>query len=218
VDVSLYPDIIEKGGLARALADSARAEGIDLGRLMASARSDGYTSVGLESDRGRIVVEIGVNRRMFVVSISNGIIAWAQGSTPNLGEVARVAQSWQAGATLRGLRERCPFMYYSRLAQGYEDGNPIEVQWDVLLTDPDQDLIRPVLAAAQADERLGRLFPIVSHFTSARFLVDHMDRSAGYVSIDLIGDGYQVDSTWVEEPVRVGTLDDAIAAAVTQLP
>jgi len=214
----MYPDIVEKGGLAGALADSARAEGIDLGRLIVPERSDGYTSVLLESDRGQIFVGIAVDIRMFVVRISNGVIAWAQGGTPNLREVARAAHRWQAGATLRDLHDGFPFMTYSRLAQGYEDGNPIEVQWDQLLGSPDLTLIRPVLEAAHADERLGRLFPSVTHFTLARFELDHLDRRVGEVWIELTADGYEVGSPWVENPVRVAAVAEAIAAAVAQLP
>jgi len=218
VDSSLYPDIVEKGGLAGALADAARADGIDLGRLTVPAGPDGYTNAVMDSDRGRIGVGIGADRRIFAVTISNGVFVWASGVTPDLREVVRMTHRWQAGATLRDLHGRFPFMTYSRLAQGYEDGNPVEVQWDQLLRSPDLTLIRPVLEAAHADERLRQLFPSVTHFTLARFELDHLDRRAGEVWIELTAGGYDVGSPWVENPVRVAAVAEAIAAAVAQLP
>jgi hypothetical protein len=211
LDDTLYPDIVRRGGLAAALTEAARAASVDLGPVAAPADS----TVVIDSDRGWVSVTVGAAQRVFIVDIANPVHNWAVGSTGDLAEVVVVAASWRGGATLRQLHDRFPFMTYTRLAQGYEDGNPVEAQWADLLDDPHLTTIRPLLRAARADERLGRLFPMVSHHTHAIFDLDHTKRWSNRLSIDMTIDGaYEVGATWTDdEPRRIATLAEAVEEA-----
>jgi hypothetical protein len=210
---TLYPDIVRHGGLAAALTEAARAASVDLGALTTPGEAHGEATVVIDSDRGWISVIPGAARRVFIIDIANAVHNWAAGATEELAEVVAVASSWRGGATLRQLHDRFPFMTYTRLAQGYEDGNPVEVQWAELLEDPHLTRIRPLLRAARADERLGRLFPMVSHHTHAIFDLDHPKRwPIRSLSINMTIDGaYEVGGTWTDdEPRRFATLADAV--------
>jgi hypothetical protein len=219
IDTTLYPDILERGGLGPALAEAASRSSVDLGPLTIPEGIQGYWDVSVSAGRGSVGVCLGAKERVFLINIANESHVWAAGKTEDLSDVVRVADHWRAGATLHELHTRFPFMTYSRLAQGYEDGNPVRAQWDDLLEDPDLTRIRPLLRAAHANDRLGRLFPSVTHHTLARFLLDHTNRDAGQVRIALRADGrYEVDSRWVDTPHTVDTIGEAIDAAVAQLP
>jgi hypothetical protein len=176
--------------------------------------ADPFTEALVGADRGWVSVTAGADRRAFVINLANDRHHWAVGTTDDLVTVALVADRWRAGATLRQLHERFPFMTYTRLAQGYEDGDPIGAQWAHLLDDPDLTLIRPLLLAARADERLGRLFPTVSHHTLARFALDHTARDSEDVVIAMRGQGgFEVWATWLPTRSAAATIAEAVDAA-----
>lgn len=213
----LYPEVAAAGGLAPALLRVAERKSITLSGVRApdGPEAQNYASVG--SDRGWVSVTLGIELRVFIVRVGREREVWASGSTEDLLEAVRVAALWQQGCTLRQLHERFPFMTYGRLAQGWEDGDPVGAQWEDVLADPDLERLRPLLRAARAHPRLGQLFPAVTHLTLARFLIKPQ-RGAPQVRIALTPDGYAVDSSWSETPRRVQTIDDAINEAAAQLP
>jgi Family of unknown function (DUF6193) len=197
----------------------ASRNSIDRGPVTVPEAIHGYWDVAVTSDRGSVAVCLGAKQRVFLVNIASESHVWAAGNTEEFSDVVRVADYWRKGATLRQLHTRFPFMTYGRLAQGYEDGNPVRAQWDELLEDPDLAAIRPLLRAAHANDRLGQLFPSVTHFTLARFQLDHTDRDAGQVRIALTADGrYEVDSRWADSPRTVDTISEALDVAVGQIP
>jgi hypothetical protein len=218
VDRELYPDVIEYGGLGPALRDAAQRAGVDLEPVTVPAGADGYVNVLLPTGRGFVGVFLGAQERVFTVHITVDSRPWATGGTGDLTEAARVVGFWRSGTTLRDLRERFPFMTYSRLAEGYEAGNPVEAQWQDLLDRDDLDLIRPLLVAAFANDRLSRMFPTVTMFTLARFAVDDTDRS-GVVRVRIDRDGrFQVESSRLDSPRTVDTVDEAVALAAELVP
>jgi hypothetical protein len=210
----LYPDLAELGGLPGALAHTSQENGIDLGVIegATSASSDDSNSAKLLSDRGTIMIYLGAEERRFYVSIADVQHAWAEGVTDDLPAVVGVASSWQTGVTLRELSSRFPFMEHSELAQAYEDGDPVTIQWGTLLHDDAFEDYRPLTREVYADERLRTLFPFYS-MGMLRLSKDHTSRRAGEIRISpLSGGGYRVESTasdgktetHVEELSRVG--------------
>jgi hypothetical protein len=211
---SLYGDIVEVGGLGDAVRREAATLGIEFGRMLGSQ----WSTTTILTDNGNISVIVGASRRVFLLTVRVATREWASGGTTELADVVRVADAWRRGITLDELHERFPFMTFTRLARAYEQGNQIEVRWVDVLEAPYCEEIQPTLLAARADERLGRMFPSVTHRTLARFAVDDDDRGAGEVRIELLLDGrFKVDASWVDVPQVVDSVDRAVRVAAAQL-
>jgi hypothetical protein len=211
----LYPDLIQLGGLASAMADTARRLSIDLGNIRVHSSAGRFNSATVDSGRGTISILLGAEKRLFGVDIYSGKgYPWASGSTDDLAAVVKVADAWRNGATLSELNTQFPFMKYSAMAQAYESGDPVATMWGLLLDDRDLEPIRPLLRAVRSDSRLGWLFPSVSHSTLLRLAKNYADRSEGEIWIT-----QQADGTYrVESPGRSGSqrqVESAEAAVAT---
>jgi hypothetical protein len=218
-DPTLYPDVTEYGGLAAALVGAGRTISIDLSAVSAIAGSEQKIAAVLETRRGAVVTVLGADRRCFVVNINGDTHVWATGGTEDLQQVAQVADAWRNGLTLQELHSRFPFMSYDRMAQAYEDGNPIAVRWRELLEDPNYSDVHPLLEAAHSSDKLGQLFPSVSMYTRVRFALDHKDRDAGEILIDETPEGgYSVVATWNQVHRTAASIHEAIAEAIALLP
>jgi hypothetical protein len=213
VNAELYPDVVASGGLATAIRETARRLGADLGAVT-TAEPQPYSAVTMPASRGPVHVFADEGRRRFRINLWHGTRPAAAGATAELSEVVGVTELWQRGAPLRELKDRFPFMEYTRSAQAFEDGNELEVLWVELLEDPDQHRIRPLLLAARSSERLARWYPVVSHRTAARFMERLHDKSAGQVFVDLAGDGTcTVWASWEPEHRTVPSVGEAVTTA-----
>src|SRR5690349_13808663 len=103
------------GGLAADLADLALREGIDLGRVEAPAGHRERIEADLTSGRGEILISRYPDDGGYSVTFGGPGMTWARGRTLDLVEAARAAEAWRAGATLRELAARYPFMSYTEL-------------------------------------------------------------------------------------------------------
>lgn len=228
IDALLFHDVIESGGLAAALAQAARRAGVDVGDI--AVVDDADWQVHVSSERGRVGVHLPAEERCFALTMSQKIGehlfgTWTYGCSPDLETAALVIDAWRKGATLRQLHERFPFMNYDRMAQGYEDGNAVEVAWEMALEDEDFAEVWPVLRAAYTNERLRRLFPSVTMGSIVCFALDYTNRSAGDILIKpAIDNEFEVIATWDgPEPWLgssrvVATIGEAIAAAAALIP
>ncbi|WP_431976243.1 hypothetical protein [Micromonospora haikouensis] len=109
--VRLYPDLVELGGLASALALAATRCQADVGRISAPEQGRGrFTCAELRSERGAICVGLGSQARYFMVDISGADGSRADGDTTDLDQVVRIADAWRGGAGLGELRARFPFL------------------------------------------------------------------------------------------------------------
>ncbi|MEU5957294.1 DUF6193 family natural product biosynthesis protein [Streptomyces sp. NPDC047525] len=214
-----YPDLAELGGLQRALVQESRQEGLDLG-VMAGATSDPFedpSSAKLLSDRGTIMIYLGAEERRFYISIASVQHSWAEGVTDDLSSVVGVAKDWQNGVTLAELNSRFPFMEYSDLAQAYEGGNPVAIQWGSLLHDEVFAEYRPLTREIYAHEQLRALFPFYS-MGMLRLSTDHTSRQAGEIRISpLRTGGYRVESTVSGRETHVENMDRIAETAVAFL-
>jgi hypothetical protein len=214
IDAVHYPDILDGGGLAPAIERLARGLSLDLEGEVTPHRIRPFASVDIPSSRGSIHVSAEDGRRRFVLYLAAPLHAWAWGATAELSEVVGVVGLWRRGAPLRELRDRFPFMEYTRMAQAFEDGNDLEVQWEELLADPYQHRTRPLMLAAHASPWLSRWHPSVSHATLARFMSRYLDKSADQVFIEMRRDDrYEVSSSWGDERRTVTSVGEAVAAA-----
>ncbi len=219
LSADLYPDVVEKGGIAPALRAAAGRVGVDLGEISTPPWPNPFTTAYLSSGRGGIGVVAEPSERRFDIGFSTHGHNWANGSTADMAEVVGAVHAWREGATLRELAARFPFMTYDRMAQAYEDGNPVEVMWDLRLHDPELDAIRPLLRAAHAEPRLRAMFPAVTHLTLAWFSSDPPGVAESSVRVLLSADGdYQVFATWDQVERVAGTPEEAVAQAVSLLP
>ncbi|WP_036371891.1 hypothetical protein [Micromonospora sp. ATCC 39149] len=113
--VRLYPDLVELGGLASALALTATRCQTDVGRISAPERGRGrFTCAGLHCDRGTICVGLGSQARYFMIEISGADGCRADGDTTDLDQVVLLAGAWRGGASLGELRARFPFLDHVR--------------------------------------------------------------------------------------------------------
>jgi hypothetical protein len=109
--VRLYPDLVEQGGLASALAATAARNRLDVGRLSAPEAGRGrYTQAELACDRGSLNVRLGSDARYFMINISGDGRVLAHGDACDLLPVAQVADAWRGGAPLAELATRFAFL------------------------------------------------------------------------------------------------------------
>ncbi|MFG1871631.1 DUF6193 family natural product biosynthesis protein [Micromonospora arborensis] len=215
----LYPDLVLAGGLVPALQQTARRQQVDQELQWGDDRGGDGWSASVSSNHGGIAVSVVVDRRAFSVTITVRGTTWAAGVTSDLAEVARVADAWHGGVTLRELHKEFPFMTYDRMAEAHEGGDPLAVQWELLLNDEDLAVIRPLLEAAHAHPRLRQMSPSVSHRTVLFLESNPEDRSAPMIKILRTGDGlFQLEGTGVRESQQAIPLEDVLVRAASALP
>ncbi|WCN83390.1 hypothetical protein [Micromonospora sp. LH3U1] len=109
--VRLYPDLVERGGLAPALLETATRHGLDVGRVTAPEQGRSrFTCAELHSDQGVVCVGLGSQARYFMIDLRIAGEVLARGDVMDLVQVAQVAAAWQAGMTIAELTARFPFM------------------------------------------------------------------------------------------------------------
>ncbi|SBT66432.1 hypothetical protein GA0070622_3453 [Micromonospora sediminicola] len=109
--VRLYPDLVEPGGLAPALAQTATAHQLEVGRVTAPEQGRSrFTCAEMTSDRGVVCVSLGAQARYFMIDLRVDGEVQARGDATDLLQVAQVAAAWRAGTTLAELTARYPFM------------------------------------------------------------------------------------------------------------
>jgi hypothetical protein len=218
VDAAMYPDVAAHHGLAQALVESARAHGIELGDIDTQGYHRHWTA-GIDSNRGTVRVSMGADRRVFSITIATDMHRMASGTTHDLSDAVHVADAWRKGVRLEQLHDRFPFMTFDRVAQAYEDGDAIDVEWDELLASEGSVRMRPLLEAARIHKRLGRLTAAVSHNNLVMFFVDQDDADSEQIRVLLTRDGtYHVTTTWNDSRRTATTIKDVIEAAADLLP
>ncbi|MFU8871599.1 hypothetical protein [Micromonospora sp. SL4-19] len=109
--VRLYPDLVEQGGLAPALAEAAARYQLDLGQVSAPEHGRSrFTCAELTSERGVVCIGLGSQARYFMIDLRVSGQVQARGDATDLLQVAQVADAWRAGSTLGELTARFPFM------------------------------------------------------------------------------------------------------------
>ncbi|MFJ8577990.1 hypothetical protein [Micromonospora sp. NPDC093277] len=109
--VRLYPDLVERGGLAPALVETAARHQLDLGQVTAPVQGRArFTGAELSSDQGVVRVGLGSQARYFMIDLGVSGEVQARGDATDLLQVAQVADAWRDGATVADLTTRFPFM------------------------------------------------------------------------------------------------------------
>ncbi|MET9107928.1 hypothetical protein [Streptomyces zhihengii] len=186
-----YADLVELGGLAAAIQTVARrrscATGFD--EEFFSVSGDAFSAATFPSPRGDMRVNLGLGVRRFAVTFdSDQEHVWASGSTESLSELVGVMGSWINGIRLPELHQQFPFMEYTRLALAYEEGNPAQVQWDILIESEIYAPYRAMLAALRGSDEISRLFPYFSHWT-LRLKGNGADSDMPEICVQSAGDG-----------------------------
>ncbi|MFB7215582.1 DUF6193 family natural product biosynthesis protein [Streptomyces sp. NPDC056255] len=216
-----YADLVERGGLWAAIVSVAREHRVDIGVTAErpESKAQAWSAADFASPRGAMRVNLGHGARRFAITLdSNWGYVWASGSTADLAEVVEVMAFWRQGAKLKELGKRFPFMEFDSLSQAYEDGNPVETQWDIVIGDDNFLVYRELLLALHADPNLREMFPFFSHWT-LRMAKDCYDSRSEEILIKPSADeGYVIWSSSAPEGKReFSCLDDLIHAAVSLL-
>ncbi|MCX4550137.1 MULTISPECIES: DUF6193 family natural product biosynthesis protein [unclassified Streptomyces] len=197
LDASLYPDLIQLGGLVPAMVHVAEMAEIDLPSIRPQSQSGRarFSTARLESTDCVVLILLGLDERWFSISIECDGHPWASGGTDDLMTAVRVANSRHEGASLSEIGRKFPFMHHSELAQAYESGDPVKTQWRLLLSDSDFHSSRPLLQEIHSNDQLRALFPFFSHGV-LRLAKDHSDRTAGEIWITPLPDSrYRIKLT-----------------------
>jgi hypothetical protein len=215
----LYPDLIEQGGLARALQAAMRKAGSVLSVEEFDMLAPVFARV--ESGARLSQVHIGANARMFVFDFWNRGVCLAHGITPDIDETARAIDTWAASECSTGeLASAFRFVEVSPAAAVYERGEEVEMQWQQYLASPAARFpgLRTFIVAAAAEPRLRQLFPFTSlnRFFFSRCTGYPFTRDTPHV-IPLGGAKYEVMSCSGESLGR-GDAADAVALVVAALP
>ncbi|NUP47411.1 MAG: hypothetical protein HOW97_08860 [Catenulispora sp.] len=220
IDASLYPDLVEAGGLAPLLRQMASTQHTDLGEVEPDTpRGRGlYVTARMTSDRGPVKVLLGLDSRRFSISLGDAETArgWASGSTPDITEAARAIEAWRHGSKLKDMTERFPFVDYPRLSQGYEDGNPVETQWSLLLEDDDFNTYRSLLAALHGDPVISHLFPYFSHWV-LRLTKDPFDLDTNQIAISDSPEASRYEVYLLHGGIRITVTADEVVDRVRSL-
>ncbi|GGQ40853.1 hypothetical protein GCM10010215_75500 [Streptomyces virginiae] len=217
IDVSLYPDIFEMGGLISAMEAVAEMEGFDLGRVYSQYTSGAgvLITAEIDSSRGRISALLGEQTRTFYLVIQGQGFTWAEGATDDLRSLVRAVAAWRDGMLVDDFSQEFPFAALGRLARSHESGDPESSQWTWLLTAEEFTEERSLVNAAYADDRLRVLFPNLSHGT-LRLSMERGRQGAREIHINRMDGGlYGAEDTALSDSRRVvDSLEAALAVAV----
>ncbi|KOV13326.1 hypothetical protein ADK60_29985 [Streptomyces sp. XY431] len=216
-----YPELARHKGLMAAILATAADHGLDLGDGPHAPGPDGAPTVArFDSPRGGMEVVLRPAERGFDISLYSDrgwFSQWADGTTADLAEATRVLAAWKHGETLTGLAQHFPFMTYTRLSQGYDEGNQVTVMWDLQIGDPKFAQYRELLIALRAEPRLAQMFPFFSMWT-LRLAKDSLRKQPGQLLIQQKDDGSYLlwsSSETEEKKYEFHRIDDLVAAAAT---
>ncbi|MDG4808910.1 hypothetical protein O7634_19360 [Micromonospora sp. WMMD1120] len=109
--VRLYPDLVERGGLAPAIIEAAARHGLDVGQVTAPEQGRArFTCADLGSSEGVVCVKLGSQARYFMIDVRVAGEVVVRGDVMDLAQVVEVAAAWCAGLTVAELTARFPFM------------------------------------------------------------------------------------------------------------
>jgi hypothetical protein len=152
----------------------------------------------IEADERTMGMVMSVAERRFDFGITGSRRVRAWGLTDSFTTVVDVLAAWFDGTTLRRMGERFPSLYFSDPAQAFEDGTHVEFRWSRFVGNEEQyPKMQPLLRAAQADERLRKLFTFISMDEVLGLELHPFDESAGEIRIErLTSERYRVTVNW----------------------
>ncbi|MFJ9776745.1 DUF6193 family natural product biosynthesis protein [Kitasatospora sp. NPDC101157] len=160
----LYPEVARAGSVRDALQAAADRAGHELTVELTS--SPGWRHVAAKAETGARLATVSMLRareRTFALNCWTNGIHMASGSAQGLAEIAGAMHAWvRAGAGVRELTERWPFLRTWELAEAHERGEAVPARWRMMLRGParrqDSDF-RDLVEAAHAEPRLRALSP-----------------------------------------------------------
>lgn len=179
----LYADVATAGGLAAALARTAAALGLEIGRVEpAEDGSPAHARIpSALPGRADLTITARRHRRLFSLDNHESGIAHARGRTADLADVARAAAAWFAGADPHAMKSVAAFIELPVAAEARATGSAhtvVEVNWrlrremwgrlreyypDGWREPATITALRALLDVAHAEPRLRRLYAVTSH-------------------------------------------------------
>jgi hypothetical protein len=175
---SLYPDLVDAGGLEAVLR--AACPGCDIELLDAPGAFGGFQATVGKGDRAVKVLPL-VGERLFRVRHLLRGTHLSRLATTDLTEVTGSAAAWLGGASARELAAAWPFADFVDIADAYESGDRIELAWQFFRA-YDRNGLAGFVEAAMREPRLRRMYP----FTSVTWM-----------SFRPTADEYRVRGPWV---------------------
>jgi hypothetical protein len=220
-NAALYPDLIEKGGLAIALREALREIGspLSVSELDKSVPFVAYARV--ESGSRFSQVYIGAEKRMFLFDFWNRGVCLAHGATPEILEMAGSIDKWIASAcTTDELARAFRCVTIAAFAAVYERGEEVEARWRQYLASLGETFpeLTAFVAVAAAEPKLRQLFPFTSlnRFCFSRCTGYPFTGDTPHV-VPLGWDQYEVISASGDSLGR-GNAVEAVAFVVSNLP
>ncbi|MFH0516657.1 DUF6193 family natural product biosynthesis protein [Streptomyces sp. M41] len=224
-----FPDVAARGSLGAAIRAAADEAGLFV--AVTDAGSSPLQSTVVDSElpyRNALIVSAYAHERRWSIRGEESLqgLALIEGVTDDLTQLARVAQTWQAGLPLADISRAAPFV---RPTGRFEvpDGDPVrlaESEWQHLRLEAgerDRPEYHALIEAAYAEPTLRRLYPFTSHWT-LRFSSTTRPRLTitGPCLIARDTDDYTVSTGFTGAGVlaRATTAREAVTAAVRHLP
>ena len=163
---TLYPDLVEAGGLAQALAQALSLMGDEL--TASSITIPGFIPNARVGRGDRFSqVHIAAEKRLFTFDFWFEGICCGHGATDDINEIARAIRAWNLEESkIAVMREQFSFFAPTGKGEAHEDGSLVAFQWEEMLriwTEHDSDFSpRPLIEAAMQRPELRQLFPYTS--------------------------------------------------------
>ncbi|GAA1710432.1 hypothetical protein GCM10009745_68050 [Kribbella yunnanensis] len=168
----LYPDLAAAGSLAAALEQVADEMGLDLGEVERSNSDPNWATVtGAAPGLEYYSIWLAAQERRFLIEGWSRGVSLIHGTTDDLHAVTKAAAAWRTGATLRELRDLCPFITFNELAEAHERGpaDAVTMMWRLVREEMAEDIpfpaVRDLVEAAYAEPKLRQLYPVTSHWS-----------------------------------------------------
>lgn len=217
---NLYPDLIEKGGLVKAL-QSALLE-INSNLEAKEIGIEGFPVYArLELNKRFSQIYISSEQRMFIGDFWESGIMLGNVLTDSLANLVEVLKLWlETSIRLTELSKKFEFVKPDEKAEYFETGHEVEWQWKSLQIYIPQNFpeLVPFLNEASNNSRLNKLFPFTSMNTF------HFSRCTGYpfsrdcpVVMPLEGNKYKVFLP-NREFIGEGNAKEAVELIIQNLP
>jgi uncharacterized protein DUF6193 len=156
-----YPEIGFERTVGRLILEIIESSGR---RATINNGSQQVYSAYLQRGRRTVSVQLGCDRRLFMLSFTDIGLTLAYLHTADLHEVARAVESWLTDkVTLRDMKERLPKLEASEFAYETDAGKGVTARWNAMLSAP---WFKPefvaLLRAAERRPLLRQLVPVVS--------------------------------------------------------
>lgn len=163
---SLYPDLVEAGGLGQALLAALRLIGSDLKPASGELFEGKITYARIEKANRFSQFYTGAKERCFIIDFWRDGVMYANASTPDIHKAAEIVDLWVERECSLDELDASSIVELQEDARPYDQGVEVEHRWQTYLASAPSEKpeIEEVLRLAAKQPELRQLFPFTSLF------------------------------------------------------